>query len=295
VDDDVSPLLIVGLVILGLVVAVFLFGLTPDPRRRRDPGLLRRRSRWWAWLPVVPLLAAIGCLALAFSGFRFRLQEVNPIAMLVLDASRSMTRDDVAPTRLDAARSAALAFLDVLPPEFEVGLTTFGSGASVPVAPTADREEVIDALRNLEADDEAGTVIGEGIAATLDEIERTRSGRDVPAAMLLLSDGADRGSEIEPEAAARQARSTGVPIHGVWLGDPAGDDADDLRAMERISGASGAQTFTAESRGELIQRFRTLGTRFSVDLAADPSSTPLVVAAIAFVVLAGLLLVLAPR
>jgi Ca-activated chloride channel family protein len=293
VDGDVSPLLTLVLVILGLVVAVFLFGLTPDPRRRRTPGLLRRRPKWWAWLPVLPLLAAIGCLVLAFSGFRFRLQEVNPIAMLVMDASNSMEQTDVAPSRLEAAESAAVAFLDQLPPDFEVGLTTFAKGPSVPVPPTQEREAVIDALGNITTS--GGTRIGDGLAAALGEIERSRGGRDVPAAMLLLSDGVDTGSVVAPEDAAKSARAAGVPVYGVWLGDPSGEHAADLQAMERISGASGAQTFTAETRTELIQRFRALATRFSVDLAADPSSTPLVVAAIAFVVLAGLLLVVTAR
>ena len=289
-----SPLLILVLVILGLVVAVFLFGLTPDPRRRRTPGPLRRRSKWWAWLPVLPLAAAIGCLVLAFSGFRFRLQEVNPIAMLVMDVSNSMNAEDVDPTRLAAARTAGIAFVDQLPPGFEVGLATFANGAFLAVSPTADREVVIDALSGLDTT-ERGTHIGDGLAAALQAIQAQRAGRDVPAAMLLLSDGEDSGSTVEPEDAAADARRAGVPIFGVWIGDPEGEDTEGLEPIRRISSQSKGAAFTAGSRQQLIQRFRALGSRFSVDLATEPSTTPLVVAAIAFVVLAGLLLVVTAR
>jgi Ca-activated chloride channel family protein len=295
VDGDVSPLLILVLVILGLAVAVFLLGLTPDPRRRRAaPGLLRRRSKWWAWLPVLPLLAAIGCLVLAFSGFRFRLQEVNPIAMLVMDVSNSMNAEDVDPTRLAAARTAGIAFVDQLPPGFEVGLATFADGAFLAVSPTADREVVIDALSGLDTT-ERGTHIGDGLAAALQAIQAQRAGRDVPAAMLLLSDGEDSGSTVAPEDVAADARRVGVPIFGVWIGDPEGEDTEGLEPIRRISSQSKGAAFTAGSRQQLIQRFRTLGSRFSVDLATEPSTTPLVVAAIVFVVLAGLLLVITAR
>ena len=79
----------------------------------------------------------------AFSGFRLAVREASRI-VLVLDVSDSMNATDVAPDRLSAAETAARAFLDELPPDFRVGLTTFASGAqSSP--PTQVREDVVDA------------------------------------------------------------------------------------------------------------------------------------------------------
>ena len=138
--DVVSPLLIVGLVVVAVIVLVFLFGLTPDPSRRRAPRILKRRSRYLRFLPFLPLLGAVGCLVLAFTGFRFSVQETSPVAILVMDVSRSMDATDVAPSRLAAAQTAARSFLGELPPDFQVGLVTFAGDEELAVAPTTDHD-----------------------------------------------------------------------------------------------------------------------------------------------------------
>lgn len=288
-----SPLLIIGLVVVGLVVLVYLFGLTPDPTRRRVPGILRRRSRWRRWVPVIPLLAAVACLVLAFTGFRFSFQETSPVTVLVVDVSDSMLADDVVPSRLEAAQTAAIAFLEELPDDFRVGLATFADRAELAVPPTDDRQAVVDAVGRFETS--RLTRIGDGLTVALDAIERLREDGDVQAAALLLSDGQDTGSEVTPARAAARAGELGVPVFTVLIGQVTGEHAADLQALQEISDASGGETFTAETADQLVGRYRALGSRFSVDLAADPSTTPLVVAAIALVVVAGIMLVMTPR
>ena len=48
-----SPVLIIALVVVGLIVIMYLFGLSPEPARgkRPDPGILKRRSKWRRVLP----------------------------------------------------------------------------------------------------------------------------------------------------------------------------------------------------------------------------------------------------
>ena len=62
--------------------------------------------------------------------------------MLALDTSLSMEATDVAPTRIEAAQSAAKAFVDQLPTRINLGLVTFNGNAALKVAPTTDREAV---------------------------------------------------------------------------------------------------------------------------------------------------------
>jgi Ca-activated chloride channel family protein len=288
----VWPLLIVVLVVVVVVIAVYLFGMGQEPTRRYDPGILRRRSKWRRWLPVVPLLAAVGCLALAFSGFTFSLRQTAPIAVLVLDASDSMTETDIEPDRLTAAKNAALAFLDELPQDFHVGLVTFAGDATLDVPPTEDRAQVTAAIGSITTS--SGTAIGDGLEAGLAAIEEAREGSEVPAAMLLLSDGQDTASETTPLAAAGHARDAGVPVDTVVMGK-AGEDGADVETLARVAQTSGGDAFTAESAGELTQRFTDIGSQLSVALEVRPSATPLVVAAILLVVVAGFLLVLTPR
>ena len=68
-----------------------------------------------------------------------------------------------------------------------------------------------------------------------------------------------------------------------------------LEALEVIAETSRGETFTAETADELTSLYETLGSELSLDLDVKPSTRPLVIAAIALTVLAGLMLVLMPR
>jgi Ca-activated chloride channel family protein len=293
-----SPILIVVLVVVGLITLTYLFGLSPDQARGRRPvpGILRRRSKWRRILPVLPLLAAVACLVLAFTGFRFNVEETSPTIVLVMDVSNSMDAIDVAPNRLAAAEAAANAFLDELPADFRVGLATFAGDARLAVAPTEERQEVVNALGALTTS--RGTVIGDGLSVALDAIEQVRrDAQETPAAALLLSDGRDTGSLVPPEQAAERAHSLTVPVFTVVVGQvgEAGGPGANLATLEEIASTSGGRTFTAESAHELTTIYQNLGSELTVNLDVEPSSKPLVIAAIALTVLAGFMLVLMPR
>ena len=289
-----SPVLIIVLVVVVLIVVTYLFGLSPDPTRGRRPapGILRRRSKWRKVLPVLPLLAAVGCLVLAFTGFSFNVQETSPTIVLVMDVSDSMEASDVAPNRLAAAEAAANAFLDQLPLDFRVGLATFAGEARLAVAPTEARSEVVNALGALTTS--RGTVIGDGLSVALDTIEDVREGGDAVA--VLLSDGRDTGSAVPPPEAAERAGELGVPVFTILLGQVTDEGAGaNLDAMEEIATTSGGESFTAETANELTSRFENLGSELNVNLDVEPSTKPLVIAAIALAVLAGLMLIILPR
>jgi Ca-activated chloride channel homolog len=292
-----SPVLILVAVVV-VIAAVYLFGLKPEPARGRRPApaILRRRSRWRKILPALPLVAAVGCLALAFTGFRFNVEETAPTIVLVMDVSDSMDATDVVPNRLAAAESAATAFLDELPPDFRVGLATFAGTAELAAVPTREREKIVAALGELSTS--RGTLIGDGLSVALDAIaEIRRDAQDTPAAALLLSDGRDTGSQVSPEQAAERASSLSVPVFTVVVGQVVeGEDSGADRAtLEEIARISGGETFTAEDAEQLTARFENIGSELSVELVVEPATTPLVVAAIGLTLLAGILLVLTPR
>ena len=292
-----SPLLVLVLVVVGLVVVAYLVGMKPEPARGRrpTPGILRRRSRWRKWLPIIPLLVAAACLILAFTGFSLSLQETSPTIVLVMDVSDSMNATDVAPNRLSAAEAAALAFLDELPDDFRVGLVTFAGEAEVSVPPTEQHDRVADAVGAFVT--ERGTVIGDGLDAALDLIGDQAEREDAPAAAVLLSDGRDTGSAVGPQEAAERARSMEVPVFTVVIGQVETGEGGgaDLGTLEQIAETSRGETFTAETADELTSLYETLGSELSVELDVEGFSRPLVIAAIALTILAGLMLVLMPR
>jgi Ca-activated chloride channel homolog len=293
-----SPVLIILLVVVALVAVTYIAGLRPTPSRggRPTPGLVRRRSKWRKVLPVLPLLAAVGCLYLAFTGSSLVVQETNPVIMLVMDASDSMAATDVEPNRLAAAESAAIALLDELPPEFRVGLATFAGGAQVVVPPTQVRQDVVEALDAITTS--RGTVIGDGLTEALDVIEEIRVDTpDIPAAAVLLSDGRDTGSLVSPVEAAARASSLGIEVFTVVVGDVADGEGSGANAevLEAIASVSGGDAFSAETSDELTTIYANLGSELSLEFEVESSTTLLVIAAIALTILSGLLLVFQAR
>jgi Ca-activated chloride channel family protein len=120
---------------------------------------------------------------------------------------------------------------------------------------------------------------------------------DTPGAAVLLSDGRDTGSLVPPDEAAARAASLEVPVFTVVVGqaNEEGGQGADAAALEAIADASGGDAFTAQTSDQLTSIYANLGSELSVDLDVQPSTTPLVIAAIALTVLAGLMLIFQAR
>ena len=86
-----------------------------------------RRPGWRRHLPAGALLLALASLLAAFA--RPARATAVPVrtstVVIAIDVSGSMGATDVAPDRLRAAQAAATAFVDRLPPGFDVGLVAF--------------------------------------------------------------------------------------------------------------------------------------------------------------------------
>jgi len=249
----------------------------PAARRASATGSsFRKKTPGWVKVaPFVLLGLAVLSLVLALTGFRFTQTATGGAAILTMDVSQSMNQNDVEPNRLDAAVAAARTFLDQLPEGLRVGLVTFATEATVVVPPVEDRAQVSAALGELPRG--KGTVIGDGLALALDEVERDRAAQGTEsAAIVLLSDGRDTGSATTPESSAARAAEIVVPVHTVVLGQAAtgeGDAGANVELLQQIATTTGAQTFTAESAGELDQVYETLGQQLSTDLAINASGT----------------------
>ncbi|BCJ45600.1 membrane protein [Actinoplanes ianthinogenes] len=164
--------------------------------------------------------------ALAFSTARPSVDTEQPLeratVMLAIDVSLSMQADDVAPTRIEAAQEAAKAFVNELPPTYNLGLVSFAKAANVLVAPTKDRSEVIAGIDSLTLAE--ATATGEAVFTSLDAIRSVPAdGADgaPPARIVLLSDGY-RTSGRSIEDAATAAAGANVPVSTIAFGTDAG-------------------------------------------------------------------------
>ena len=260
--------LFVLVVVLALVTWLLLGRREGATGRKGAASGYRRRSKWRNRVPVLLMAVAVVFLALAFTQFQF-LRDEPPVGSVILamDSSDSMDRDDVEPSRFEAAKAAARVFLEQFPPDLRVGLVSFAGEAAAPVPPTVDRPQVEGALDELPRG--RGTVIGDGLALALDQLEAAweREG-EAPGAVVLLSDGRDQGSVVPPEDSAARARDIGVPVHTVVVGmadDEEGEGAD-LALMERIADTTGGTTHTSNTAAGLIGIYETLQTEISTQL-----------------------------
>jgi Ca-activated chloride channel homolog len=252
-------LVLLALGVVAVVAVAVLFG-----RGSGDYGAAQRAKR----IAIILMIGAVVLLAIGFTQFRWLKQSGSAgTVALVLDVSNSMSRDDVAPTRMQAAKEAARTFLDELPEDLAVALVVFSGQPTVLAAPTKVRSTIDDALVGLPRGE--GTVIGDGLDTALDSIEeRWRTDGKGPAAVVLLSDGRDTGSVISPELAAQRAARLGIPVYTVVVGQDLGESSGaDLGLMADIATRTGGEAYTASSASGLIEVYRTIQEKLSTDLA----------------------------
>lgn len=235
--------------------------------------LLPNASAWRRRLPLALFLASLAALTLALARPHRTVAVPKEQASIVLvtDVSRSMLAEDVDPNRLEAARSAALRFLEEVPGEARVGLVAFSTDPHTIEEPTDERGEIQALVDGLSAD--GGTAAGDALAAALGMVDGPAEDRP-PAAILLLSDGKTTTGR-DPIPVARQARRVGVPIHTVALGTrsativtPDGSllpVPPDPETMRRIAELSGGRAFEVDDADELGGLYEELGSRVATE------------------------------
>ena len=196
--------------------------------------------------------------------------------ILAMDVSRSMKADDVEPTRLDAARAAAKAFLAEVPEKYRVGVVSFATRAAVGVPPTEDRALVDAALDSLAPGE--GTAIGDAVALGVElgepterTVEERLPQRDPPH----LGRRAGRRPDRACRPPANGDGAQGVPVYTVLVGTPEGVVEEELtggfdgssacprapRRSSRSPPAPGGEFFAALDAEQLRRVYEELGSR----------------------------------
>lgn len=276
-------LLLLVVVALGVVYILFQRRRTTYAVRFTNLDLLEsvapRRPGWRRHLAAVVQLLALSVLivALAQPVHDVKVPKERATVMMALDVSLSMQATDVKPSRIDAAKSAAVAFLGDVPAQVNVGLVTFAGSAKIRVAPTTDRDQVRNAIESASLAD--GTAIGDAIDASLDalaDVPAAPDGAAVPAAIVLLSDGSTTMGT--PNAtAAQNAVDMGVPVSTIAFGTQNGSITlnngqtvsvpVDANALAQISRTTGGSSYEAETRSQLRDVYAAIGTSIGYDLA----------------------------
>jgi Ca-activated chloride channel homolog len=295
----------------GLLVAAILAWAALAAARRRaaalaaagvaakSPGPHRLSGVWFT-------IAGIAVLAIAVAGpaASVPVSHASGTVILAMDVSGSMAATDVSPSRLAAAKKAALSFIDAQPDSVDIGVVAFQQGGLEAALPTADHATAEAAVRRLAAG--GGTSLGDAVLASLSAITRRTvtigpdgSAPDIgywpSATIVLFSDGQDEagataaGADDGTDTAASVAEKAGVHIDTVGVGTTAGTTVDvdgyhlftalDPAALTAISQATGGTYHPASDASELD------GIASSINLRLTITNQPLPLAG-AFIALA---------
>ena len=303
-----------ALLAVGLFVAAALAWAAVVAARRRSAALAaagvaaagRHRGRGRA-AGVWCTIAGVAVLAIAVAGptASVPVSHASGTVILAMDVSGSMAATDVPPDRLNAAKQAAVSFINAQPPSVDIGVVAFQQGGLEAALPTADHATVTAAVRRLKP--AGGTSLGDAILASLSAITHKtvvlgRNG-SVPAigywpsaTIVLFSDGQDGsgGGGASAATAAAVAQRAGVHIDTVGVGTAAGTTVNvegfhlftalDEATLKSISEATGGAYHPASDASELN------GIASSINLRLTVTNQPLPLAG-AFIALALALLV----
>ena len=239
-------------------------------------------DRTWSWrrhVGIALFLLALASLLVGFArpSMTMLADREEATVVLVIDVSGSMQAEDVEPTRLEAAQGVVRDFLQDLPERFQVGVVAFSETAEVAAPATEDRQLAIDAIDYLYP--QRGTASGDGIARGVEvarEAEQGTTGRERPAAILMLSDGSQTEGVLLPMQGAARAKSFKIPIYTVALGTPEGvvefnrfggtriiPVPPDKATLRQIAAVTGGKFYEAESAGDLRDAYESMGTLVS--------------------------------
>lgn len=146
---------------------------------------------------------------------------------LIIDVSGSMAGEP-----LEAAKTAATAFIESMPPQSEITIISFGDTARVDIAASPEPQAAIEAIAALEPRGE--TALYDGIQMALDSTaSATRQ------AAVVLSDGGDTASTRTLDEVTTELGGSGLDLYAIALTT----DESDTSVLDQLV-ATGAGTVT---------------------------------------------------
>jgi Ca-activated chloride channel family protein len=219
--------------------------------------------------------------------------------ILAVDTSGSMAADDLQPNRMEAAKSAARAFVEREPESVRIGIVSFSDNAFVVQAPTNDQDAVLAAINRLYP--QRGTAIGRGLQVSLStvfdspipgsnpnfpsdpsrpgapggpsaapSITPVPKGTFAPAVIVLLTDG-ENNQGPDPAEIADQAAQMGVRVYTIGIGSKEGSVLHiqgrsirtrlDEDLLKQVAEIASGNYYNASNESDLNNIYTNLGTR----------------------------------
>lgn len=187
--------------------------------------------------------------------------KVNDI-LFVLDVSRSMLAEDLAPNRLEVAKNKLQEFVKLRPKD-RIGLIIFSEKVFTLLPLTTDPQLVNRVLGDVRVGFlGSGTNIGDALGLAVARAESSQTENKV---IILLTDGVSNVGNITPLAAAEEAKKHNIKVYTIGLGTDASarlplgagrysmipGGSIDMKTLKQISKMTGGKTYHASDEESL--------------------------------------------
>lgn len=193
------------------------------------------------------LAAVLGVVALARPTAPVPVPDDRAGLVIVLESSYSMYHTDIAPNRLEAAKTAIRKLIKTLPRAVRASLVIYAGNAVTLVPLTTDHQQLIDALETIEPG--SGYSFLPGLDEALTAFAATNF--EIPKGartIVLYSHGHDRSGR-NPVDVALEAARRGITIHAVGVGTH-GSNFDE-EPLKRVTDHAGGTYFPIYSADDL--------------------------------------------
>ena len=242
------------------------------------------------------LIFLLGLTILLFSLARpqatVSLPKYEGTVILVFDVSGSMAADDIAPTRMEAAKAIATDFVEGQPADVRIGVVAFSDGGLSVQSPGVNREGTLATIERLVP--RRGTSLGNGVLvalntiavdagdppiinssdlSTADDVLTTPQGWYPSAVIVLFSDG-ENNDPPDPLAITDLAIDLGVRIYTIGVGSTQGTTIKvegmtvhtqlNEPLLAQIAQTSGGQYYFAGDETELRKIYNDLEPTLSI-------------------------------
>ncbi len=229
-------------------------------------------------LPRACLLVGIGLIAVALARpqrMSTDVAEVEGIDIVIaLDVSNSMRETDIVPDRITAAKRVIEGFIKRNATD-RIGLVIFGKEAFTQCPLTLDTKAVIGLLDNVRIGlvDGQGTAIGNALGTSINRLRKSTAKSKV---IVLVTDGDDNASKLDPRKAAKFAQTFGIKVFTILMGADIGEapvPGQDRfgnwvrpmpkypvnpKLLEEIAETTGGMPFLATDADSLEKRFQAI-------------------------------------
>ena len=207
-------------------------------------------------------------MALAGTTLWYKGQSNNNDFVIAIDTSSSMTAQDFAPNRIEAAKDYVGTFIDNLDSASSIGVLTFSGAAFIEHLPSTNKGEIKRAVADIVPAQVGGTDIAGAIVTGSNMLLPSKKGK----LLILITDGSNTVSFFTKDPideGIKYAKSNSISIYTIGMGTNSGpigylpeyynvSSVFDDAALQKIANATGGKYYYAGNIQELDATYKDI-------------------------------------